>query len=195
MVMIQEYCGLEFQIWDSSPRSWRLTLGCLSINSPFTQNLIFWLVWRQISLLLFFFVGWCFSTYKLMMIENNYLSGFQWGFSINDLNLLHTLRLFFFLMFGFCLVGLLLIGLIDVCMYLFWVIKLMMIKTIILADFSEVFESMNWICYTHWSLFVLSMFFVLFCWITVMGLMMMMQWWDKSTKSVRRAVGLPWALL
>jgi len=39
------------------------------------------------------------------------------------------------------------------------------------------------------------MFFVLFCWITVMGLMMMMQWWDKSTKSVRRAVGLPWALL
>jgi len=46
-------------------------------------------------------------------------------------------------MFGFCLVGLLLIGLIDVCMYLFWVIKLMMIKTIILADFSEVFESMN----------------------------------------------------
>jgi len=24
MVMIQEYCGLEFQIWDSSPRSWRL---------------------------------------------------------------------------------------------------------------------------------------------------------------------------
>jgi len=81
-------------------------------------------------------------------------------------------------MFGFCLVGLLLIGLIDVCMYLFWVIKLMMIKTIILADFSEVFESMNWICYTHWSLFVLSMFFVLFCWITVMGLMMMMQWWD-----------------
>jgi len=43
-----------------------------------------------------------------MMKKNNYLSGFQWGFWINELNLLHTLKLicsfnvFCFVLLDYC---------------------------------------------------------------------------------------------